>query len=82
MPSLHSKVVQGRLMAIRGDGKQVRNFTSIEDSLRFFEKALTKDRISTRFLNTWTGGDLTNPEVPQEGRNVHNRRHGSFASSP
>jgi len=55
IPSLYAKISQGKPVEITGDGKQIRDFIYVKDSLKFFEKAMADDSISKTLLNMGTG---------------------------
>ena len=59
IPSIHGKISQGKPVEITGDGKQVRDFIYVKDSLEFIEKAIVEDRISRTILNMGTGKGTT-----------------------
>lgn len=63
IPSLYARISQGRPVEITGDGKQVRDFIFVKDSLKFFEKAIADDHISRILLNMGTGKGTTIIEV-------------------
>jgi len=63
IPSLYARISQGKPVEITGDGKQMRDFIYVKDSLKFFERAIADDHISRILLNMGTGKGTTIIEI-------------------
>jgi len=59
IPSLYAKISQGKPVEITGDGRQIRDFIYVKDSMKFFEKAMTDNGISRTLLNMGTGRGMS-----------------------